>query len=264
MLIRSPDNPIYRRLKRFNDSPRDCRKQGRTLAEGLHLLEAAAAAEVDIITLVIRATGVNAAARELASRVSAARGLDVIEMTPNLYDALSPVVNGAGVLAEIALATSPAPVAFDNDAVFLEGVQDPGNVGALLRTAAAAGVTRALAGTGCAYVGSPRVVRAAMGAHFALALHEDVALDAARAAFTGTLLVADAADGESLFSADWGCGPTLWVFGGEGQGVSARALALADRRICIPLAEGVESLNVAAAAAVCLFEQRRRRLSSAQ
>jgi RNA methyltransferase, TrmH family len=264
VLIRSSDNPVYRRLKRLADSSRIARSERRTLAEGLHLIEAAAAADHDIFTLLLRATDASPAARGLAGRVAAERGVAVVELAAALYDAISPVQHGAGVLAEIAFAPAPLPAAITDDAIFLDAVQDPGNVGALLRTAAAAGVRHALLGAGCAYAGSPRVMRAAMGAHFALAVHADLTADSVRAAFRGTIVLADAADGDSVFSADWGRAPTLWIFGGEGQGVSAAAAAIADRRVRIPLAAGVESLNVAAAAAVCLFEQRRRRLCGSQ
>jgi TrmH family RNA methyltransferase len=148
--------------------------------------------------------------------------------------------------------------ALDSDIVYLDGVQDPGNVGTLLRTAAAAGITTVIAGPATAFVWSPRVLRAAMGAHFALHLSDDTPLTEVRQRFGGEVLAADPA-GDDLYAADWGRGRTLWIFGSEGQGLSADARAAASRCLRIPLAAGVESLNVAAAAAVCLFEQRRRR-----
>jgi RNA methyltransferase, TrmH family len=262
VLIRSADNPLYRRLKRLADSSRTARSEGRTLAEGLHLLDAAAASGNDIYTLIVRASGASEAARELAKRVAGERRIAVFELGATLYDAISPVQHGAGVLAEIAFAPAGLPQTIEDDAIFLDGVQDPGNVGTLLRTAAAAGVRHALLGNGCAYAGSPRVMRAAMGAHFALTIHAELTPESVRAVFRGTIVLADAAEGESLFAVDWGDEPALWVFGAEGKGVSPATKAIADRRVRIPLAADIESLNVAAAAAVCLFEQRRRRLAS--
>jgi TrmH family RNA methyltransferase len=138
-------------------------------------------------------------------------------------------------------------------------VQDPGNAGTLLRTAAAAGVRYVAASTGTAFLWAPKVLRAAMGAHFAVSIFEDVSPEALVAAFRGERLAADAVDGEPLFTAAWGAGPTVWMFGSEGRGLSRAASVLAQRRLRIPVDAAVESLNVAAAAAVCLFEQRRRR-----
>ena len=90
----------------------------------------------------------------------------------------------------------------------------------------------------------------------------DVPLADVRNAFRGEVLVADL-EGDDLYSAAWAGTATLWIFGSEGQGLSAETRALSARRLRIPIAPGVESLNVAAAAAVCLFEQRRRRISAA-
>ncbi len=162
------------------------------------------------------------------------------------------------MLAEIEIPPAPDWTALSVDAVYLDGVQDPGNVGTLLRTAAAAGVRRVIVGPGTAYAWSPKVMRAAMGAHFVLHIAEGVAAADAARGFEGTVLAADVG-GEDLYAAEWGRAPTLWLFGSEGQGLSPDAAAVAQRRLRIPLATGVESLNVAAAAAVCLFEQARRR-----
>lgn len=259
MRVSSTDNPIYRRLKQLATSPRACRDAHRTLIEGVHLLKAALDARVPIRTLVLRGVEQSAEALALMPLVEAQSKAKLIELAPALYDAISPVEHGAGVLAEIEFETPPWPKQIDHDAIYLDNVQDPGNVGTLLRTAAAAGVRHAIAGEGCAFFWSPKVMRAAMGAHFVLDLHEQVTPQALRDAFAGELLAADATDGEDLFKSDWGKHATIWLFGGEGQGHVADTLLAANRRLRIPIDSRVESLNVAAAAAVCLFEQKRRR-----
>jgi RNA methyltransferase, TrmH family len=259
MRISSTDNPIYRRLKQLATSPRACRDAHRTLIEGVHLLQAAFDARVTIHTLVLRGAEQSAEALALVPRAEAQSKAKLIELAPALYDKISPVEHGAGVLAEIKFETPPWPRQIVDDAVYLDNVQDPGNVGTLLRTAAAAGVRHAIAGAGCAFLWSSKVMRAAMGAHFVLELHEQIPPQAVRDAFVGEVLAADAIYGEQIFEADWGANPTLWLFGGEGQGLSAEALAIADLRLYVPINASVESLNVAAAAAVCLFEQKRRR-----
>ena len=259
MWISSTDNPIYWRLKQFATSPRACRDAHRTLIEGVHLLQAALDARVTIQTLVLRGAEQSAEALALASQVEAQSKAKLIELAPALYDAISPVEHGAGVLAEIEFGTPPWPKQIVDDAIYLDNVQDPGNVGTLLRTAAAAAVRHVIAGAGCAFFWSPKVMRAAMGAHFVLDLHEQITPQAVRDAFAGEILAADATDGEDLFAAEWARDATVWLFGGEGQGLTQDALFAANRRLRIPIDSRVESLNVGAAAAVCLFEQKRRR-----
>ncbi len=226
------------------------------------MLQAAFDAKVRIHTLVLRGAEQSAEALALVPRAEAQSKAKVIELVPALYDAISPVEHGAGVLAEIEFETPPWPKQIVHDAIYLDNVQDPGNVGTLLRTAAAAGVRHAIAGEGCAFFWSPRVMRAAMGAHFVLDLHEQITPQTLRDAFAGEVLAADATDGEDLFEAEWGSDATVWLFGGEGQGLAADMLLAANRRLRIPIDSRVESLNVGAAAAVCLFEQKRRRARS--
>ncbi len=259
MRISSTDNPIYRRLKQLATSARACREARRTLIEGVHLLQAALDARVSIHTLVLRDGQHSDEVRELVRVANEQTNAKSIELAPALYDAISPVEHGVGVLAEIEFATPPWPEQIVDDGIYLDNIQDPGNVGTLLRTAAAAGVRHVIAGPSSAFIWSPKVMRAGMGAHFALSLHEQISPQQLRRAFTGEVLAADATNGEDLFGAEWGESATLWLFGGEGRGLSADALLAAHRRLHIPIDNRVESLNVSAAAAVCLFEQKRRR-----
>jgi TrmH family RNA methyltransferase len=258
MRITSDANPHYRQLRRLSAGPRACREEGRTLAEGIHLVECAAGARADIHSVVLSEEA-TAEAKSLGTAVAAKVGCRLIELSPRLYDALSPVEHGSGIMAEIAVAKCSLPRALVADAVYLDGVQDPGNAGTLLRTAAAAGVRHVAASAGTTFLWSPKVLRAAMGAHFVLALYEDVAADQLAGAFAAERLAADAHGTESLYSGGWGMTPTLWLFGAEGAGLTGTTAMQAQRRLRIPIDPEVESLNVAAAAAVCLFEQRRRR-----
>ena len=140
----------------------------------------------------------------------------------------------------------------------LDGVQDPGNVGTLLRTCAAAGIKRVFLATGTAAAWSSKVLRSGQGAHFAMQIHEHVDLLALLPRLS-VPLIATALDGsQDLYDADLPerC---AWVFGHEGQGVAGELLAAAALRVRIAHEAGaVESLNVGAAAAICLFEHRRR------
>ena len=146
--------------------------------------------------------------------------------------------------------------------LYLDGVQDPGNVGTLIRTAVAAGISCIVASRGSASLWSAKALRAGMGAHFSAKLYEDIDPVDLPDLFDATRLAADARGGEDLYQASgWENGHTVWMMGAEGPGLSQVALSQAERRLYIPIIRDCESLNVGAAAAVCLFEQRRRRLS---
>lgn len=145
--------------------------------------------------------------------------------------------------------------------MYLDGVQDAGNVGTILRTALASGVRYAALSPKTSRVWSPKVLRAAMGAHFSMTLFEDVPAENLAQIFSSKRLAADARGGSDLFRSEgWEKSPTVWMFGAEGPGLSDEALSVSKERFLIPIESDCESLNVAAAAAVCLFEQKRRRL----
>ncbi len=130
-------------------------------------------------------------------------------------------------------------------------------MGTLLRTAAAAGMRRVYASTGCVGAWTPKVLRSAQGAHFVINIHESQDLTVLADRLDVPLLATSLEDSQSLFEASL---PqhAAWVFGNEGQGVMPQLLARADLRLRIPQEESVESLNVAVAAGICLFEQRRQ------
>jgi len=152
------------------------------------------------------------------------------------------------------------PPAMTVSAVLLDGVQDPGNVGSILRSAGAAGITQVFCSPGTAFCWSPKVLRAAMGAHFVLEIFENVdlaALVTASASNIAVLAMSGYAQ-QRLYDVDLRQ-PVAWLLGHEGQGVSDELMGLASHQVVIPHAGQVESLNVAAAAAVCFFEQLRQR-----
>ena len=149
--------------------------------------------------------------------------------------------------------------------MLLDDVQDPGNVGSILRSAAAAGVTLALLSKHCAFAWSPKVLRAAMGAHFHLDIAEDVDLPAWARRYTagGRRTDRDGRAGRGpLFDAPIRRRVAV-ALGNEGAGLSPALAAAATLRATIPMPGGMESLNAAAAAAVCLFEVVRRRGAAA-
>ena len=255
--IASPQNVSFKRWYRLATTPRATRQEKRALAEGLHLAQAALDDAQEIEAVVLRKGTSGAEVERLAQRALAA-GAEGFELSPALFDRISPSEHGAGLMLVVAVPESPLPVAARHDLVYLDGIQDPGNAGTLLRTAAAAGIREIIAGPTTAALWAPKTLRAGQGAHFRLRLHEQVAAEALPGLLDGDWLGADARAGEPLWAAPLPSAAVGWVFGAEGAGLSAAARAVCRRLVSIPVDEAAESLNVAAAAAVCLFERRRR------
>jgi TrmH family RNA methyltransferase len=183
-------------------------------------------------------------------------------LSPALYKEITQVESPSGWGLLIPRASPPCS-SKNGDIVILDRIQDPGNVGSILRSSAAAGVQSVWCLSGTADPWSPKVLRSAMGAHFSLEIKDDMtseaALTAARGGGLPVLATRLSAESESLFANSVSLAqPVAWIFGQEGSGVSA-ALSQQARAIQIPQHVAVESLNVAAAAAVCLFESRRQK-----
>lgn len=146
--------------------------------------------------------------------------------------------------------------------MLLEDVQDPGNIGTIIRSAAAVGLNWLVLSQGCADAWSPKVLRAAMGGHFAVPIYTDVDAIAWTQKFTGRLwMTALKQESDSLYDLDL-CEDGVWVMGNEGSGISAPLLQYCVKSVHIPMHAATESLNVAMAATICIFEQQRQRLRS--
>ncbi len=260
--IESDANPKVKRWKRLALEPRAVKRERATLLEGLHLLSVALEhPKAEIAALILSEEAVSEA-HELVEKLAKRTGARIYGLTKRLYDQISPVENGAGCMCEMAIPAAAAPEDWrEADVLYLDGVQDAGNVGTLIRTAVAAGFATIAANVGTASIWSPKVLRAGMGAHLAAHFVENLSPETFREHYRGRIYAADARGGRDLFAApDYADGPCAWVMGAEGPGVSEAALAVCDARYYIPIESSVESLNVGAAAAVCLFDARRRRL----
>lgn len=252
-LLRSRDNPRVRRWHALVRDGRVRKEEGCALIEGSHLLSACLDAGIKPRAVLVSDSG--RTRPEIAHLVQRA-GVAPVTLPDALFRWLADAASPSGLAAEIAIPAAKASQG-GGDCVFLEGIQDAGNVGAILRSAAAFGLQRAVLSRGCADPWSPKVLRAAMGAHFSLAIGEAEDFAAALRAFGGTLVCTVVRGGRTLEELD-SRGDLGWIFGSEGQGVSAAVAALAAVHATIPLAAGTQSLNVAAAAAVCFYERARR------
>lgn len=260
--IASRDNPDYRQLTRVlagRKAPGErAEAEQRIALEGPHLCESwlASMGQPDLAFVDEERLG----HPELATIVAAVDSSRLRLCSPALMRAASQVVQGQGLIFLGRAPQPDEPVRISENCLWLDRVQDPGNMGSLLRTAAAAGIRQVYASQGCVAAWSSKVLRSGQGAHFGLDIHEGQDLQALCERLHIPLLVTALQDAQPLYQAEL---PrhAAWVFGNEGRGVAPALLAVADLRLSIPQSPAVESLNVAVAAGICLFEQRRRFLS---
>ncbi len=253
--ITSRDNPLYKRLKALAGSTHQQRRSAHALLEGFHLasayLDVAGQPEMCVVTDgALR----HAEAQAIVGRIDEHR---VVTLPDALFGQLSNVVNGVGILLLVEKIDAPLPERVTQTCVVLDGVQDAGNVGSILRSAAAAGVAHVFCGQGTAYAWSSKVLRSGMGAHFLLQIHEDVEAHTLIERLAVPVTITDSHGAQAIYDCDLS-GPLAWVFGNEGAGVSQAWRDAVTQRVAIPQPGGMESLNVGAAAAVCLFEQCRQ------
>jgi RNA methyltransferase, TrmH family len=250
--ITSRDNALLVSIRKLNAAPDAYRKLGLVWLEGDHLLSAALARGWRIDDALVAASRADdAALRPLLQRAQRVRLVD-----DKLWSGLGSLSTKAPV-AGLAAWPGVQPIDANVATVVLDRVQDAGNLGSILRSAAAFGMSQVIALKGCAALWSPKVLRAGMGAHFALRLIEaadEGALDALRVPLVATSSHAT----RSIVTAQLPS-PCAWVFGNEGQGLAPSLLERCSLQLTIPQPGGEESLNVAAAAAVCLYESARRR-----
>jgi TrmH family RNA methyltransferase len=256
--VASRDNPLYKQLARLAGSSQARKREGLSLLDGVHLVAAYLERVGPPALLAVSQTG--ASHPEIAALLGKA-GCDILQLSDSLFGAVSQVEHGVGVLAAVATPHPELPPRIEGDCLLIEHLQDPGNLGSLLRSAAAAGVTQVLLSAQTVYAWSPKVLRAGQGAHFALTIYEGVDLASALPRLAAPLLATSSHAGLSLFDADLRQ-PVAWLFGNEGAGISAMMQAHARLRVAIPMPGAAESINVAAAGAICMFEAVRQRRAS--
>ena len=276
--IQSRDNAQYKQLRQWASSAQARRKSGMTLLDGVHLCEAwlqhrgvpalcvvaeSALSHPEVAALVAQCeSNANSNAKSKSNTNSTAGVAECVLLPDALFTPLGQVQHGVGILFAVkvpdAAVSGHASPSLQSAALLLDSVQDPGNLGTILRTAAAAGIQQIYCGPGTASVWSPKVLRAGMGAHFVLEIYEDVDLVQLIRQASVPVYATQPDAPKTIYTADLRA-PSAWLFGHEGQGVTEQLLALATERLSIPQSAQVESLNVAASVAICLFEQRRQR-----
>ena len=258
--ISSRDNPLYKELKQLASSASARKKAGRTILDGVHLcqsfLQHAGVPEYCVIS------NASIDLPEVADLIHACESKNVnsIVLPDNMYQIMSQVENGIGVMFVIKTPQHTSPTNLTSNAVVLDNLQDPGNLGSILRSAAGAGIEQVFCSIGTASAWSPKVLRAGMGAHFALQIYESVDLYALLLEAATPVLATSSHTSTTIYQVNLNR-PVAWLFGHEGQGVDPALMALATEKVTIPQRDAIESLNVAASAAICFFEQVRQRIS---
>ena len=262
--ITSRDNAFFKQLIRLSGSAQERKETGLTLLDGVHLISAYRRALGQPKSLIVSETGCDSIEikRFFREEGEETTGTKVVVLPDSLFQAASPVKTPTGIIALV-----PIPKAEDIPAqsgreesfsVLLEAMQNPGNMGSILRSAAAAGASDVYLSDGCADPWSPAGLRAAMGAHFLLRIHEQADLPQVARTFNGKVIATSLKAKMSLYQTAL-TGPVAFVFGNEGMGLSDLILQASSEQISIPMPGGTESLNAAAAAAVCFFERVRQR-----
>jgi TrmH family RNA methyltransferase len=258
-MIASPANSHVKRIRSLAADRKDRRRERLFVLEGVRLV-ADALAHGGVIELALFAPeqlGQTEAGRELCAK---------LEHVPRAYPATPQVVAAAADTVHpqgvVALARWPeVEPGRPGIILVLDAIQDPGNLGTLLRSAEAVGVAEVLCASGTADIYSPKVVRAAMGAHFRLAMEQDLVWEAVgeRLFLADHVYAADADATMPYYAADWRQ-PSALIIGNEAHGLSEEARSLARNLIGIPMRGRAESLNAAVAGSVILFEALRQRM----
>ena len=255
LFLESKDNPKIKHLRGLIEQNSYRKKQGQTVLEGSHLCLAWLEQNRKINAIF---TTENALKHPDLNDILDQYQGTVFVLGESSYKDLSTLGTTLACLAIVDLPSSIQALDYQADTLILENVQDPGNVGTLLRSAAAAGIQQIVCTKGSASLWSPRVLRAGMGAHFSLQTFENIQLEEILEQFKIPVYVTSSHRSTSLYAKDLSQ-PCVWILGNEGQGVSDYALAHAEA-VTIPQPGGQESLNVAIAGSVCFFEMVRQRL----
>jgi RNA methyltransferase, TrmH family len=270
-LITSKENPLFKEIRNLQATGSKGQKarlaSGQALLEGIHLvqtwmgdpaLKILLTSELGLQNLEI--------SQAVYEHIEICPDTKVYQLDSTLWDLLSELVNAPHIAGLLELPkssiTAPQSIAtLAGDVLILDRIQDAGNVGSILRTAAAVGFTQVIAVTGCAHLWSTKVLRAGMGAHRLLDLYEGWSNQQVLSAVVAPMLAATADADREIFSLQKELQhPVAWIMGSEGQGISEDLLAQAQG-VSIPIDARVESLNVSTAAAICLFETMRVRRS---
>lgn len=250
--ITSRDNAIFKHLKKLAENKRERSKEGKTLLDGVHLIEGYLQTFGEPELLIIPE---GKSTHEASNMIQHLGDVNTVMFSTLMFAELTPVTASTGVLALVTIPNISVPetVSF---ALMLEDIQDPGNLGSMLRTALGAGVDAVYLSKGCTDAWSPKCLRGGQGAQLHLPIIEGVDIVSTIESFSGETY-ATTMTGDSLYDQDLSA-PSAFIIGNEGAGLTSHVLSAATQKVSIPMNTELESLNAAAATAVCLFERKRQ------
>jgi TrmH family RNA methyltransferase len=253
-MITSPQNPKLKLARSLMGRPKERHEAQAFVVEGVRLVEEALTAAWPV-QFVLFASGLSERGRGLIKQLEA-KHIEVEQVSDALLTSISETENPQGILAVLDHVLLPIPQSLDF-VLIADQIRDPGNLGTLLRTAAAAGVQAVLLPPETTDAFAPKVLRAGMGAHFRLPIY-NLAWEQIRAAVTSLHVFLADAQGSPCWEMDFRL-PVALIVGGEAEGATTAARQLAGMTVSIPMQGFVESLNAGVAGAILLFEVVRQR-----
>ncbi len=254
-VITSDKNQTVKLAKALLTQARLRKKYGQTILEGTHLIDAALRSDYPFIQILVAQSAItHPEVQQILSRLTT--DISVLTLSDSLYKNIRSLGAGIDVMAIIKISEPTLPVITD-DCLILNDVQDSGNVGTLLRTAAAVGINNILCTSATAQAWSPKTLRAGMGAQFALTIYEGLSITDILAKVETPLFATSSHTDTLIYQHDLRA-PIAWIMGHEGQGVCDELMQCATP-IALPQPNGQESLNVSIAGALCLYETLRQR-----
>lgn len=254
-IITSDKNQTVKLAKALLTQARQRKKQGQTVLEGAHLIDAALRSDYPFVQILLAESAhAHAEVQQILTRLPTYTA--ILTLSDALYQSIRSLGAGIDIMAIINIPT-PKLSMIHNDCLVLNDVQDSGNVGTLLRTAAAVGIREVLCTSATAQAWSPKTLRAGMGAQFALSIYEDLSTTDILESVQVPLLATSSHTDTVIYNHDLRT-PIAWVMGHEGQGVCDELMQCATP-IALPQPNGQESLNVAIAGSLCLYETLRQR-----
>lgn len=260
-IITSREHTLFKQLIKLLRSTQQRKREKLTVLDGIHLVQIYYQVYGSPFKLIISESACHQPEIEsfLKQFSQSSEPNRSVVLSDTLFKQISPVVTPSGIMALITV-----PIANHTHSkqfcVLLDAIQDPGNLGSILRSAASAGVNAVYLSKTCADAWSPKTLRAAMGAHFFLTIHENAELVQIASDFRGKVFATSSCSEHNLFQAKL-TEPIAFIFGNEGSGISRKLMDCVSESLAIPMNRNCESLNVAAAAAICFFEKLRQNLN---
>ncbi|WP_019520475.1 TrmH family RNA methyltransferase [Faucicola boevrei] len=255
MIITSKDNPTIKTAHALLTQSRQRKKLGQTVLEGTHLLDAYLNAKLLPKTVIVSESGLENS--EINTLIHRLNGVKILTIHDNLYKEIRTLGESLPIMAIIDTPNHQLNQEVTTDCLIINGVQDNGNLGTLLRTASAVGFSTVICTTGTAQAYSPKTLRAGMGANFSLIIYENVSVNDMLNFIKVPLFATSSHTDEVIYELDLKQ-PLALIMGHEGQGVNEILLNQA-KKLALPQPNGQESLNVGVAGSVCLYEILRQR-----